>query len=265
MVQGGPLFRKDIGHLCLCGLIFFMALGLKLHYRTADAPQLAWILSPTAMLVEQLSGLVFVKEMDSGYLNAARGVLIAPACAGVNFMIVCFCIGSLAGLRRPDTMFRKLCWIALMPVVAFALTVITNALRIMLSIKCYYWDTTPWGLSPEELHRVVGTLVYFFCLWLFYMLLHQHRAGGRKYRQDPEQRFARMQTRPSFLRAGLVPLIGYWLVTVIIPVLNASIVGTDHDLTGHIRSVIIVSLGLFGLLQIILLAVKVLTTRWPSQ
>ena len=60
-------------------------------------------------------------------------------------------------------------------------------------------------------------------------------------------------------------MIGYWLVTVIIPVLNASIVGTDHDLTGHIRSVIIVSLGLFGLLQIILLAVKVLTTRWPSQ
>ena len=245
----------------LYGLIILMALSLKLHYRRADASQLTWILGPTATAVELLGGLTFEKEIDTSYLDAGRGVLIAPACAGVNFMIICFGAGSLAGMRRPNSPICKLRWIMLMPLAAYALTVAANALRIVLSIKCYYWEMAPMGLSPEGLHRMLGTTVYFFCLWLFYMLLHQNRIRRQKHRRDRPPAPARARRLPSYLKAGLVPLGGYWLVTVIVPVLNAGLTGGAPGMTGHIRAVIIVSLGLFGVLQVISTTVTILTRR----
>jgi exosortase K len=261
MAPSRPAKHNDWGHNCLYGLILIMALALKLHYRAADAAELTWILAPTAMVVEQISGMAFEKEIDSGYLNAARGILIAPACAGVNFMILCFGLGSLAGLRRAAAMVYKLGWIMLMPAVAFALTVMTNALRIILSINCYYWDRLPLGLSAEGLHRVLGTLVYFFCLWLFYMVLHQNWSDGVPCRRYAAPRTVPVRALPPFLKAGLVPLGGYWLVTVIVPVLKAALTGRTRELSGHVCSVVVASLGLFVLLQTIPAAAKLLKRR----
>lgn len=71
-------------------VVLLCALALKLYYSAASANQLRWILAPTTALVELVNGRSFAFESNAGYLSDDRSFLIAPACAGVNFLITAF-------------------------------------------------------------------------------------------------------------------------------------------------------------------------------
>ena len=79
--------RKRIG---LVNAIFYLAVvliafGLKYHYSKAGSDALVWILTPTATLVEQISGIPFEYETGTGFVNSVHRIIIAPSCAGVYF------------------------------------------------------------------------------------------------------------------------------------------------------------------------------------
>ena len=83
-------------HLLQNGVFYVIALliafGLKYHYSRASSEDLAWILRPTAGVVEQISGIHFEKEEGTGYINREHRIIIVPSCAGVNFLIIAFCM-----------------------------------------------------------------------------------------------------------------------------------------------------------------------------
>jgi hypothetical protein len=86
-------------------ILFYLAVAavaftLKSHYSRAGADDLFWILAPTAFLVEIVSGIEFTPESGAGYFSPGHRYLIAPACAGVNFLIVAFCMTAFAGVHR---------------------------------------------------------------------------------------------------------------------------------------------------------------------
>ena len=83
-----------------CLLVLVGAFALKLHYSTASADQLRWILAPTAALVELVSGATFEFESHAGYISRERGFLIANSCAGVNFLIAASMIIATVMLLR---------------------------------------------------------------------------------------------------------------------------------------------------------------------
>src|SRR5688572_30560726 len=87
-------------HASLFLLTAAIALALKQHYSQAGSDDLTWILRPTAWLVERWSGMSFEWEPRGGFVNYARRIVIAPACAGVNFLIVTFSMAAFAGLVR---------------------------------------------------------------------------------------------------------------------------------------------------------------------
>ena len=69
-------------------LTLLIMLLLKRHYSLAGADQLDWMLAPTARLVSWFTSAQPVLERGVGYVDFTRGIIVAPACAGINFMIM---------------------------------------------------------------------------------------------------------------------------------------------------------------------------------
>ena len=93
-----PTFVVQAKKGCSCLLIILFTIILKAFYSAADSKDLAWILGPTAWLTEQISGLSFARESGVGWVNLEHMFVIAPACAGVNFLIIAFCMSSFQGI-----------------------------------------------------------------------------------------------------------------------------------------------------------------------
>ena len=83
---------------------------LKHHYSQASAEALRWILAPTAWLSWLVLGGDFQLLPDQGYLSREHSILISPACAGVNFLIVAFLSLVLGFGSHFKTPGRALAW-----------------------------------------------------------------------------------------------------------------------------------------------------------
>jgi hypothetical protein len=151
-------------------VVLLCALGLKLFYSTASPDNLRWILAPTKRLVEFASGWTFTFESHAGYMSSDHSFLIAASCAGVNFLITAFLMLTLKRLwfdRLENISWRFVPVAALM---AYAATIITNTVRICVSLRLQELRSEITWLSPNQLHRAEGIIVYFGFLWLLYVM-----------------------------------------------------------------------------------------------
>lgn len=133
---------------------------LKRHYSTANADALAWILQPTAWLVERAVGTPFHHEAGAGWIMADRSFTIARPCAGVNFMIVAWCTATLAFVRARRGAAAKIALVAGGLVAAYAVALATNTLRIVLALWLRDADLGP----RDTVHHLEGVIVYVACL-----------------------------------------------------------------------------------------------------
>jgi exosortase K len=140
-----------------------IAYAAKAWYAGADAEALAWILGPTAWLVEALSGHAFEAERGVGYLSREPAFLIAPVCAGVNYFVIAFTTLALGFAPRRSTPARQAGWLLGAAALAFAATLVVNAARITLALGLQGAPLPGW-LSAEEAHRLLGVLVYLVAL-----------------------------------------------------------------------------------------------------
>lgn len=157
-----PLFSAGL-HLLALGV----AWALKLHYSRAGAEELLWILSPLARLAGFLCGLEFTWVAETGFVHHARGLCIAPACAGVNFLILAFVALHLMFMVsfRPLRPGWRTCltWVVLFPV-AWAVALLVNALRVAGSVVLYGADIYRAWFTPELVHEVFGICLYLAAL-----------------------------------------------------------------------------------------------------
>ena len=162
---------------------------LKLLYRKADSDDLQWLLAPTARWVQTLSGKPFEYLSRIGYVNHELRFVIARSCSGFQFMLICAAALIFSFLHRivpagsPESenntggsgLFTKLLcgfgWIAAGFGLSYIITILVNTVRILLSI-----DLPPllervslggW-LTPDRLHTLIGTVVYFASLLMIY-------------------------------------------------------------------------------------------------
>ena len=177
-------------------VVLLCALALKFYYSTATADELRWILAPTTVLVELLSGKSFEFESLAGYMSSDHSFVIAAPCAGVNFLITSFVMLGLTRLWR--NRFQGLSWrfVPLTAAIAYATTLIANTTRIWIALHPV---KVSW-LTGNQVHRLEGIVVYFGFLLLLFMLTE--RAGSAK-------RF-------------LFPLIIYYAITLGLPLANGS-------------------------------------------
>ena len=223
-------------------LVMLITFGLKIHYSKAGSDALIWILAPTANLVEWTSGIPFEYEAQTGFVNTAQRFIIAPSCAGVNFLIVAFCMAAFCGLHLLRRQMHKLLWLAISGLSAYVLTIAVNTLRIISSIYIYRMDIYGGWLTPERMHRMAGIVIYFFFLCLFYMIINKglDRLRLRICRKSSGD------IRPEHGRSDyfrwtsitVTPLFWYALITLGVPLMNAAYIGNATRFAEHIGTVI---------------------------
>src|SRR4029077_11852105 len=111
-----------------------LAFGLKAFYSRAGADELLWVLAPSAWLARLVGGVDLVYEHGAGFISHAHRLVVGPACAGVNFLVICFlCVYfSFARFKsRPR-------WFMYSLLIAFGGTIVANGLRIVVS--AHLWD-----------------------------------------------------------------------------------------------------------------------------
>lgn len=142
------------------------AYGLKRHYSRASVEDLAWILEPTARAVGWLRGEWLAPD-PAGWMPADGSYVIAPACAGVNFLILALTVSVLGFSHRLRSPGRRLGWWLGSLLGAWGLTIAVNTARILAAVELYRLGPIA-GLTPEQAHRFLGIVVYLGALWVLY-------------------------------------------------------------------------------------------------
>jgi exosortase K len=194
------LTRNHIAQWIVVGLCVFT---LKLYYSKAGANQLQWILAPTTRLVEMVSGTAFEFESNAGYLSSDRSFLIAPSCAGVNFLLMAFLMLAARKLLRKRPQDNAWSFIPVAALIAYLATLVANTARIAVALQLRRLPEMS-VLNAYQLHRIEGILVYSGFLLLLFVVSEKIATGKTS----------------SLLRQSLFPLLIYYAVALGLPLLN---------------------------------------------
>jgi exosortase K len=213
------------------GTAALAAYGLKLYYSRASVEDLAWILVPTARSVGWLRGETLTPG-PAGWVAPDGSYFIAPACAGVNFMIVAFAVSVLGFARRLRSPGQRASWWIASLFGAWALTIAVNTLRILAAVELYRLGPVA-GLTPEQAHRLLGTALYLGALWGVFGWLDRL-----------------MESRSTLAAAILVP--GAYLgMTVLVPLLNGAFRHAGGEYVEHAMMVSLATMSLLAALFLV--------------
>ncbi len=186
------------------GAVFLAALGaafaLKRFYSTASAADLRFVLAPTTWLVEVAGGHRF-DWTSGGYLSAELRFLVAPACAGVNFLIVAFgalVLGFVRPARRP---WQNVGILLASAAAAYVTTLLANTLRILIAIPLWTHRVSFGWVTGPRLHELAGVVVFLGMLLLLHLLARRVAAAPFKV---------------------WVPLLPYAAVMLLVPLLRGA-------------------------------------------
>jgi exosortase K len=203
-----PLMKRRYtwNWIAQCFLVLIGAFALKLHYSTASADQLRWILAPTAALVELVSGVTFEFESHAGYISRERGFLIADSCAGVNFLIAAFLMLSMRKLLGERS--KGIAWgfIPTAALIAYLTTLVANTARITIALLLRQSSAEIGWLSPDQIHRFEGVFIYFGFLLLLFVV--GEKMSSKKISDS--------------LRRFLFPLLVYYALALGIPLVTGA-------------------------------------------
>jgi len=257
-----PLIQNVIS--CLTALC--IAWGLKYHYSIAHADNLKWILAPTTALVETITGHLFNLETSTGYINHNLQIVIAPACAGVNFLIAAFCMIVFSGIFKIYGFKNKCIWLAGCAASAYIATICVNAVRIWVSIATISADIHAGWFTPQRIHRISGILIYFFFLSVFYLIIQKiicYIQTGAQYKHCRKEKLKKQKNRVGrVIHIGIIPLIYYWMLTIAVPWLNAAHKKDPAIFIEHCAMVGIGSISIFLLLLFLRPAVNIFSQRF---
>jgi exosortase K len=237
------------------GLTVLVMLLLKRHYSLATATQLDWILTPTAKLVSWSTSAHLVPEIGVGHVDFAKGIILAPGCAGVNFMIMAFGLTAFYGLHHIRRLSSQLAWLPLALAAAYGLTLMVNTIRIALSMTLYDANIYTGWLTVARVHRLAGVGLYLGSLWLYFsglrplIALYCGRYHSRK----------RNETIHSW---GWLVLGWYLLGAVGVPLANGAWQKDLASFLEHCATVLLAGLALWVLGSVI---VRILMSRVESE
>ena len=211
------------------------AFGLKLVYSRAGAAELEWVLGPSCWLAQHLGGLALAHEAGAGWISHESRMVVGPACAGVNFLIVAW----LALFFSTPAARRGLAWCAISLIAAYAATLGTNAVRIVLAARLYELPVYAGWLTPGRLHRVLGIVLY--CSALF------------------------ASCRLAGTRAKLAPFYWYAGVVLGVPLLNRAFLRDPGRFAEHAAVTVGVGLSVWLVFRLLdRLSWQSERPRWPN-
>jgi exosortase K len=193
-------------------VVLLVGAAIKIYYSTASVNDLLWILAPTRLLVELLTGVGFTFESYSGYMSRDHSFLIAASCSGVNFMIAAFLMLALGKLWRCRPRRIGFIFIPFSLVFAYLTTIVANTVRISTALYIRRQDPELIWLNPEQLHRFEGIVIYFGFLLLLFIVSENVSSDAH----------TRTIGRWTWLLRYLLPLVVYYATTIGVPLANGA-------------------------------------------
>jgi exosortase K len=191
-------------------VVLACAMAIKLYYSTASVNDLLWILAPTTLLVELITGVEFAFESNAGYMSSDHSFLIAASCSGVNFLITAFLMLSLGRLWKCRTQIISWIFIPLSMLAAYLTTILANTFRISTALQIRRLDHELIWLNPDQLHRFEGIVIYFGFLLLLFVV--SEKIGS--------QNDASPKVTAGMLKRSLLSLLIYYATTLGVPLAN---------------------------------------------
>lgn len=243
--------RNRLNYIAQLVVVLGGVLSMKFYYSAASVNQLRWILAPTTLLVEFVTGRQFTFESHAGYMSSDHTFLIAASCAGVNFLITAFLMLTCRQLWRDRG--RQASWkgwgfLPLAALVAYLTTVVANTTRISIALQLQQTPLKVRWLDAEQMHRLEGILVYFGFLLLLFVI--GERAGS-----GSEREVGHVTRRLNLFRACVFPLLIYYTVTLGLPLANGAYRQSsfwEHSIFVVLAPVaIVLMIGVFDKLQFV--------------
>lgn len=232
----GRLIHRGLLSRAITGLaVLISAYLLKSFYSQAGSGDLAWIIGPSAWLTEIFSDLSFTHEPGYGWVDAHHNAVIAPVCAGVNFLIISFCMSSCQILWKTGSPKRLFTGVITAGLASYALTVVANTARIILTVALFKPDIYSEWLTPGMLHRVCGTVVYYLFLCIYSYSINY---CSRNSDSENPARTCSSIGRHFIL---IVPLFWYLLLSLGVPFANNAFRNNPQQFITHAFSVGVVT------------------------
>jgi exosortase K len=159
---------KKLLDVFLLSVVLVSALALKRRFGTASAEELDWLLAPTTFLVQLVTGQHFIHEARVGFVSEELPIIIAPACAGLNFFVIAILTLSFGIAPKLASPSRTALWLALCPLVAYAATLLANTVRIASAIAMHDVGIRVPMLTAAEAHRALGIAIYLPAAWILF-------------------------------------------------------------------------------------------------
>ncbi|RPD45206.1 exosortase K [Hymenobacter sediminis] len=152
----------------LYGSIGVSFLLLKFAYAHATSADLWWLLSPTNALIGGALGSGSFFDPAQGFVHSSLHITIDKSCSGFNFWLVCTgLLLAIGGRYAGPGKALGGGWLLSLPVLAYLLTVLVNASRILSAVALQRL-LPGLGQRYAWAHQAEGVLVYLFFLILFY-------------------------------------------------------------------------------------------------
>ena len=204
---------------CWWIMMLAIAICLKYFYSIATPLDLQWLLRPLALLTQWLLGLQFVNHGSGEWLNVENNIAIIKTCAGINFMILSLFVYAkryqpvMVSARGTGNILLTagrnivICLLA-----AWCATLTVNAIRIVVAIQLYRHEITFAGLSPDQVHRIAGVMIYFPALWLQFHLFGRTR----------------------HVHAGIIAALLYLGLLIFVPLITGNYIGQQQVFIEHV-------------------------------
>ena len=189
-----------------------LAVCVKVFYSRAGADELLWILAPSVWLARFVGGIDLVYESGAGFISHAHHLVVGPACAGINFLVICFLTVYFSFARNFPGRGR---WLLSSAAISLGAAIAANGLRIFVS--AHLWNADIYGawITPDRVHRLAGTAIYYGSLAALYLAVEAW-LGVRSHHTG---------------RAA--PLLWYLGVSLGVPVAGRIVAGGSLDFVEH--------------------------------
>ena len=172
--------RPHIFDVLLGALAFALSAAMLFGYDLADDGVLRVLMLPHAKITEAYYHITMPYQNGVGYVAISGDFIISPACMGVRFIVMLFCMVVCVFTRR----FRgkdKLVFFSLSLVGSVIIGILASCVRIISSV--------PLVLSGQfvALHAGTGVVIYLLTLVGIYVLINRclnNRATGGSYEKQ---------------------------------------------------------------------------------
>lgn len=147
-------------------LVLSPAITFKWLQRDWGTDELQFLLYPVQQLVQIFIGLPAYYQAGEGYLFPQ--FVIEKSCAGVNFLVICWCSLGWLSLYNRHSRPAKVCALVLCIPLSYCLCLAANTFRILGALMLQRFP----GLHGPQVHEALGVVVYLSVLLLATTLFH---------------------------------------------------------------------------------------------